>query len=70
VKCYIIITDRARAEEKEITQMKNTVWFKGINGGLYFFEELKLVWMDENPNERFDLGNFNAWADKKGFKRI
>lgn len=50
--------------------MKSLVWFKGVNGGLYFFEELKLIWMDENPNEKFELCNFNVWADKKGFKRI
>jgi hypothetical protein len=50
--------------------MKNLVWFKGVNGGLYFFEELKLIWMDENPNEKFELCNFNAWADQKGLKRI
>lgn len=50
--------------------MKSIIWFKGTNGGMYFFEELKIIWMEENPNERFDLAAFNAWADAKGFKRI
>lgn len=47
-----------------------TVWFKGVNGSLYFFEELKLIWMEQNPKEKFELCNFNVWSDAKGFKRI
>ena len=51
-------------------KVKETVWFKGIHGGLFFFEELKLIWYDEHPREKFELCNFNAWADSKGFVRV
>lgn len=50
--------------------MKETIWYRGTNNGLYYFEELKLIWMEENPKERFELSNFNAWLDKKGFVKI
>lgn len=60
---------RHRKKRKGDNEMK-TVWFKSVNGGLYFFEELKLIWMEQNPKEKFELCNFNAWADAKGFKRI
>lgn len=50
--------------------MKDTIWYKGVNDGLYYYEELKLIYMEENPTEKFKLCNFNKWADDKGFKRI
>lgn len=50
--------------------VKETVWFKNYFGALYFFEELKEIWYDNHPNERFDLGNFNVWAESNGFVRV
>ena len=50
-------------------KVNETIWFKDNIEGLYMFEELKGIWYDNHPNERFDLGNFNAWADSKGFVR-
>ena len=50
--------------------MKDTIWYKGTNEGFYMYEELKLMYMEENPKEKFELCNFNAWIDSKGFKRI
>ena len=50
--------------------MKETIWYRGNNGGIYMQEELKLAWYEENPKEKFELCNFIAWADNKGFKRI
>lgn len=46
-----------------------TIWYKGVNGGLYMQEELKLFWFEENPNEKFELCNFLAWIENKGFIR-
>ena len=59
-----------KPKRKEERKMEQTVWYRGTNNGLYYFEELKLIWMEENPKERFDLGNFNAWLDEKGFVKI
>lgn len=50
--------------------MKETVWYKAMSGNLYMYEELKLAYMEKYPNEKFELCNFIAWADKNGFKRI
>ena len=47
----------------------NTIWYKGINDGLYTQEELKLFWFDENPSEKLELCNFLAWIENKGFVR-
>lgn len=49
--------------------MKETIWYKGVNEGIYMQEELKLAYMEETK-EKFELCNFIAWMDKKGFKRI
>ena len=51
-------------------KVKETVWFKNSFGALYFFEELKEIWYEHHPHERFDIGNFNAWAESKGFVRV
>ena len=51
-------------------KVKETVWFKNAFGSMYFFEELKEIWYEHHPNERFDLGNFNAWVESKGFVRV
>ena len=51
-------------------KVKETVWFKNSFGTMYMFEELKEIWYDHNPHERFDLGNFNVWAERKGFARV
>ena len=51
-------------------EVKETIWFKDNLDGLYMFDELKEIWCDNHQHERFDLGNFNAWADSKGFARV
>ena len=51
-------------------KVKETIWFKDNLDGLYMFYELKEIWYDNHPNERFDLGNFSAWAESKGFVRV
>jgi hypothetical protein len=54
--------------ERQVIKMK-TIWYKGVKGGLYMQEELKLFWFEENPNEKFELCNFLAWIENKGFVR-
>ena len=56
--------------EETIVKVKETVWFKNSFGALYLFEELKEIWYEHHPHERFELGNFNAWVESKGFVRV
>lgn len=55
-------------EDKKI--MVKTIWYRGKNNGLYMQEELKLIYMEENPKEKFNYNNFLAWIDNKEFIRI
>ena len=51
-------------------KVKETIWFKDNLEVLYMFEELKEIWYERHPHERFDLGNFNVWAESNGFVRV